>query len=1766
MNQKNNCRFLSILAGVAHQVVLALLVTSLAIPIVAQALEQQEETPGFLKVFSPDSIGPGSTSTLQFTIDNSSGAEPVTDLTFVDVMPANVTLADPALASTNCQESVGASLIAPDGGAQLSFSNFSVAAGATCEVLVNVTSSTPGTHTNTSGDLTSSAGNSGTAEADLTVDVGLPGFSKSFSPSTVPIGDRSTLTFTIDNSLNPSAVATIDFTDQLPIGMQIAAPANASTTCGSEVIPTTVIAPDGGNQLIVDGNGNSTTGFPALGAGSTCQVTLDVQATGSGNLDNISSDLMSIVGFFPKNSGKAAARLTVSRTDLTIEKQFVDDPVAPGGNTTVEFKITNFDRGETATNISFDDNLSHTLAGLSYDSLLFNDCQGSVGGIETTDINFAGGQLPPEGSCTIRASLAVPAMAMPGIYPNTTTAVTATVGGEAITGNQASDKLFVDPAPILTKEFLEDGTLTPDPIAKAGDDVVIRYTITNVSATSGATDITFLDELTDAIGNGLPGIGFLPFPVTATLPPMPNPPCGAGSSLALIIIDQDRQSFELTGGTLAAAGMAGDSCTFDVTITLPTDLGPGEKPDPADAPSATVDGATRTGQPASASLTVIAAPTLRKLFTDDPVAPGGTATLEFELSYSEEATVAATDISFTDDLTTVAGVTVSTMVQPDPPCGPGSSLTASMADTLLTFAGGTLEPGETCTFSVTLQVPAAATPQPYTNTTSVVSATVDGTNITSPPASDDLNVAGITLNKEFLDSPVIAGETTTLRFTIDNIHPTLDAEIGFFTDSLSTALSGLAATGGPLINTCGGELSGTTFLIYVGGNVSSGMNCTIEVEVLVPSMAADGIYTNITSNLSANQGGEVPVPPAIADLVVASELISLQKAFSEEQAAAGGIAGIQFSLENLNTNLTAGDALNISFTDDLNAALSGLTFTEITSNTCGGMVSGTHSTTVTVSDITLASGASCLIEIEVAIPEMAMEGLFTNTTSEVSATIDGLAVNGSASSDSLTIFQTLNFSKSFASPSVAGGTTTLDFTIENPSSTSAAANMSFLDDLDAVLPGLIATSLPIEPCGSGSSVTGSSTLIFTGGELDPMASCEFSVDVLLPGHVVPGSYPNTTSDLVIAGLKVADPATSDLQVEPAPTFAKAFAANPIDFVTDDVSTLTFTIDNSASALSATELDFTDSLPAGLIVATPANALNTCTGGTLTTAPGAGVITYTGGSVAAGAMCTISVDVSPETAGMFVNLTGDLTSSSGNSGTATDVLTVLTIELQKTFLDEQAVAGGTVRIQFRLENLNTNLTAGDALNISFTDDLAAALSDFTFTEINSNSCGGMVSGTHSTTVTISGIALASSASCLIEIEAAIPEIAMGGVITNTTSEVTTTIDGFAVTGSPASDTLNIFPLLDFSKNFESRTTANGTTTLVFTIENPSNSAAANLSFLDDLDAVIPGLIATDLPDQPCGPESSISGTSTLIFTGGELAPMSSCIFSVELLAPVHVSAGSYPNTTSDLMRAGLTVADPATSDLFIEPTPTFNKLFGDNPIDLAVTPTTTLTFTIDNSASAVDATELDFTDSLPAGLIVATPANSVTTCTGGTLTADPGASTISYSGGSVAAGSTCTISVDVSPETAGMFVNVSGDLTSSSGNSGTSTDTLTVTTSDADNDGILDGDDNCPNDPNPAQEDLDSDGQGDACEDDTDGDGLPDDYETANGLDPNNSLDQQADPDGDGFTNLEEFEFRTDPNTPNLDENNNGKPDVVDDRAVIVPAVILPLILEPKVDP
>ena len=497
------------------------LLTLIALGSAAAAAAQ----PGFSKIFSPATIGPGSVSTLTFTIDNSGSPGGASSLDFTDDLPAGVTIAGTPLASTSgCG---AADLMAPAGGGTITLSGGSVGANGSCTVKVDVTSSVPGVHTNTSGDLTSTAGNSGPATADLTVSAGRPGFLKSFAPASIPVGHVSTLTLTIDNTANGSNADLMSFTDNLPTGMVIATPANAATTCTGGILPATLTASPGGSSVAL------TFGFVA--AGSTCTVTVDVLASVAGALANRTGDLNSSLG----DGGMASATLQV-RVDFLI-KTFTDDPVPAGGTVTLEFRVTNLDRVDTAENIAFTDDLDAALTGLTAVGLPLTDPCGPGSSLTgTSTLSFTGGFLVAGDSCTFSVSLQVPAGAAVGSHTNTTSSVTTDIGGVPTVEPAASDDLVIQPLPLLTKTFTDDPVL-------AGATATLEFSVTNTDPDNAASGLSFTDDL----GAALPGLVATGLPATNV--------CGPGSSIS------GTSTLTFTGGNLAA----GASCTFDVTVQVP---------------------------------------------------------------------------------------------------------------------------------------------------------------------------------------------------------------------------------------------------------------------------------------------------------------------------------------------------------------------------------------------------------------------------------------------------------------------------------------------------------------------------------------------------------------------------------------------------------------------------------------------------------------------------------------------------------------------------------------------------------------------------------------------------------------------------------------------------------------------------------------------------------------------------------------------------------------------------------------------------------------------------------------------------------------------------------------------------------------------------------------------------------------------------------------------------------------------------------------------
>ena len=150
-----------------------------------------------------------------------------------------------------------------------------------------------------------------------------------------------------------------------------------------------------------------------------------------------------------------------------------------------------------------------------------------------------------------------------------------------------------------------------------------------------------------------------------------------------------------------------------------------------------------------------------------------------------------------------------------------------------------------------------------------------------------------------------------------------------------------------------------------------------------------------------------------------------------------------------------------------------------------------------------------------------------------------------------------------------------------------------------------------------------------------------------------GVYTNSVA--VSGGGAVANSGTDSTIVLGPPTLLEAYTPNTTILNQNVVLSFQFTNPNPTIAL--TGVSVVDVFPTGLVISTPAGVVNTC-GGTATAAAGSNFITLSGASIAAGANCTLSLDIIATAAGIYVNNTGAPSSSNGGTGvSASAMLTV-----------------------------------------------------------------------------------------------------------------------------------------------------------------------------------------------------------------------------------------------------------------------------------------------------------------------------------------------------------------------------------------------------------------------------------------------------------------------------------------------------------------------------
>jgi hypothetical protein len=147
--------------------------------------------------------------------------------------------------------------------------------------------------------------------------------------------------------------------------------------------------------------------------------------------------------------------------------------------------------------------------------------------------------------------------------------------------------------------------------------------------------------------------------------------------------------------------------------------------------------------------------------------------------------------------------------------------------------------------------------------------------------------------------------------------------------------------------------------------------------------------------------------------------------------------------------------------------------------------------------------------------------------------------------------------------------------------------------------------------------------------------------------------------LLTAAIAAIAPAAA-LAVTPVPP-TEASAFTPAQIPVGGTTALSFTITNPNTS-KLTLVGLSETLPSGLVIDNPNGASGTCgSAGVLTAISGGTAITLTGGSLAAGANCVVSVDVTSNTPGSYQNNSVGASSHEGGTGTG-DTQTLQVVSL------------------------------------------------------------------------------------------------------------------------------------------------------------------------------------------------------------------------------------------------------------------------------------------------------------------------------------------------------------------------------------------------------------------------------------------------------------------------------------------------------------------------
>jgi len=839
---------------------------------------------------SSPTIAPANISTLTYTLTNSSGTA-ATDIGFYVTLPTDLLIADQVEGFSSCTDG---SFTANAGDSSFSADNYRLGVGASCYIKFNVTGTASGAILASS--LNSSLGAGADVSTTLIVNASLMTTSVIVSNDPISVGALNTINYTFSNSGVSASIEQVSIT--LPAGVSIAPIPNYTTDCSGLVVSEAA------------GAGTISLSSGILVSEASCTASIDILASLAGTTHLVWKDVTTNVGA----TGKVGVTFDVVREFANLN--FSPITVVPGQEANLEVTLTNFDRSYAANSISFTNDLGATLTGLVATGLPLADVCGSGSTLSgTSALTLSGGAISSGSSCSFTIPVTVPAGAALGSYTNTATNISAIVNGSTVNYADVNNVLIVSNTPSLTMSVVE-------PFLTAGDDVTLRYVLTNLDGTHAANAMSFTSNF-----QAIDGIVFKSYPSSGF--------CGTGTMSTASSNFGALDSLIISNASLAA----GDSCTFDVVTTLPSGIGSGSYTLSTASITSSINGQTvSSGAPsASVAVNVESAPSLSISFDDVNPLPGSSGVLNFSLAHSSNSSGSATGIGFTIDLGSVLTGMVATGLPIADMCGAGSNISGSG---LLTFTSGSLNVGGSCEFSVAVQLP-TDTVGSYSFSSSEVSAQVSGNSVSNLGGATQFSISGFSVSKSFAVNPIRVGTAGTdmdLVYTFTNVAGADNATGITLYDDYSVINNSVVINSLTQTDFCGaGSTTAATsgrVMRVTGGLLNAGEQCSLTISLHIPTGVAPGSYISSSSYELVTIGGNTTSFPKVIDTLSIDEL------------------AVATSVNVTSPTSISSIIMSIVFTSDV----TGFDETDITANNASlGAVSGSG-TTYSVEVIPTANG------------------------------------------------------------------------------------------------------------------------------------------------------------------------------------------------------------------------------------------------------------------------------------------------------------------------------------------------------------------------------------------------------------------------------------------------------------------------------------------------------------------------------------------------------------------------------------------------------------------------------------------------------------------------------------------------------------------------------------------------------------------------------------------------------------------------------------------